>query len=138
MVADSLITNGEYTQMKKLILTLPLITLSACGGSSMIKEQNALYQTSINQYQNYNCLQVTAEMQRISNLIDQQTALLQKPEKEEGNEFLNTAVTVFAISRGYNFSQSQASDEERAVLNRLKSQYNSLDQMFIQKNCVSS
>ena len=122
--------------MNKLIFTIPVLVLAACSGKSdVIKEQSALYQASINQYQGYNCNQITAELKRLSGLIDPQTALLQENAQDKSSQVLDTAVTVFAISRGYGFAQEDRS-EEQAVLNRLKSQYNSLDQLFIQKNCV--
>ena len=125
--------------MNKLTLLIPALVLASCGGGSQAfyKEQDKLYQVSMTQYQDYNCNQIKAEMLRVSHLVNQQTALVQGQPEEDKNEYLDTAVKVFAITRGMQMNQEDDKSEERIVLARLKSQYNALDQLFIQKDCVA-
>ena len=120
--------------MKKLILILPAIVLMGCGGNSLIREQDELYRVSMTQYQDYSCGQVRAEMRRLSRMIDEQTQ--SHAQKNDRNEYLSTALDALAIVSGAKPS-SEMSKEEKAVLHRLKSQYNALDQLAIQKSCIN-
>jgi hypothetical protein len=125
--------------MKKSILIIPIIALAGCASSDKsAKEQAELYQVSMAQYQDYNCPQVKAEMNRISNLIDQQEVMLTKQPKENKNQYLDAALSAFDIyQNGGSSSSNKVSEGEFHVLSRLKSQYNGLDQLFIRKNCVT-
>ena len=117
--------------MKNTIFTLSaLALLSGCAGNSIIKEQSELYRVSMTQYQDYSCGQIRAEMRRLSGAIDRQAEASQ----DKRNEYLTSALDALAIMRGTN---SGGNDKrEQAVMQRLKSQYNALDQLAIQKNCV--
>jgi hypothetical protein len=108
-----------------------------CSQDGYVKQQAELYQVSMTQYQDYNCNQVRAEMRRLSNLIEQQTIAMKPAPKEANNQYLETALSAFAISRGADYSNNNDNQEESAVLQRLKSQYNALDQLAIQKDCIS-
>jgi hypothetical protein len=123
--------------MKKFILIIPTVILMGCSQDGYVKQQAELYQVSMTQYQDYNCNQVRAEMRRLSNLIEQQTIAMKPAPKEANNQYLETALSAFAISRGADYSNNNDNQEESAVLQRLKSQYNALDQLAIQKDCIS-
>jgi hypothetical protein len=96
------------------------ILLSACATGP---ESDPAY-VSPTQYQDYNCKQIRAEMKRISGKLEQAS------QSDGTNQVLSAAVTAFAISRGYGFS-----DDGNAPIKRLHNQYDVLEQTAIQKSC---
>lgn len=107
--------------MKKTALLFTLLTVGACASS------DPSY-VSPEEYAEYNCKQIRAEMNRVSTKIEQ----AQKQHKETGTEelVLNTALAAFAVSRGYNVGGSDNSGYERLV-----NQYDVLEKLSIQKEC---
>lgn len=96
------------------------VMLTACTSSP---ESDPTY-VSPTQYQNYNCGQISAEMNRISAKIEQAS------QADNENQVLGAAVTAFAIYRGYSFNNN-----ENIALKRLHNQYDILEQTSIQKEC---
>jgi hypothetical protein len=109
--------------MKPAYLTLAIpALLAACATGP---ESDPSY-VSPTQYDTYSCDQMRAEMQRVSKQIDQFSQ-----QDKPGSELLSTALTAYAISQGYGFSQA-----DNVKLRRAQNKYNILDEMMIKKNCT--
>ena len=121
----------------RLFILIPALTLVGCASTGFNREQDELYQISMAQYQDYNCTQINAKMTRVSSLIDQQEINLTQQPSDNKKQYLDAAITAFAISQGRSVNNDQ-NEKEMVVLSRLKSQYNGLDQLFIRKNCVEN
>lgn len=109
-------TRLKYTLLSGAII----IGLSGCASSP---ESDPAY-VSPNHYANYNCNQISAEMQRISGKLEQ---------AEQANttgQVLGTALAAYAISQGYGFAGGDDS-----AYRRLRNQYDVLEQTSIQKEC---
>ena len=104
---------------KKLSITALLI-LSACAHKP---ESNPAY-ISPSHYSDYNCTQISAERNRISTKLDQAGQV------NATGQALDTALAAFAISQGYSFKRGGSE-----ALERLKNQYEVLEQEAIQKEC---
>lgn len=76
------------------------------------------------QYKNYSCEQVSKEMQRVSKRLDETS------KQDMTNKVIDSAVMVFSISQGYGYDDNNNSESAR-----LKSSYDALEQVSIQKNC---
>lgn len=110
--------------MKKASLqTLSIIAALFVAGCTTAPEADPAY-VSVTQYQDYNCKQLRAEMQRVSKKIEVSM------QTEATTQVLNAAVTAFAISRGYGVSA-----RDNVEMRRLKNQYDVLEQTSIQKQC---
>lgn len=111
--------------MKKLpILTTTLaLGLTGCYGYQSSPESNPSY-VSPAQYSDYNCKQLKAEMRRVSSNIEQQKI------SDTTGKILDTAITAFAISQGYGFT-----DDENVEYKRSQNQYRVLEQEIIRKEC---
>ncbi|MBI1328117.1 MAG: hypothetical protein GC136_10825 [Alphaproteobacteria bacterium] len=107
--------------MKHLFLFLSLLLLAACETAP---ESDPSY-ISPTHYQNYNCNQISAEMQRVSTKLEQATSV------DSTNQMLGAAVAIFAISKGRGISGGG----ENVELKRLRNQYDVLEQTAIQKEC---
>lgn len=109
------------TRLKYTLLSGALIIgLAGCANSP---ESDPAY-VSPNHYANYNCKQISAEMQRISSKLEQ---------AEQANttgQVLDTALAAFAISQGYGYSSG-----DNSAYRRLHNQYEVLEQTSIQKEC---
>lgn len=106
---------------QRFFLTLGL-TLIVSGCASSPKSDPAY--VSPNHYANYNCNQISAEMQRLSGRLEQ---------AERANatgQVLDTALAAYAISRGHRRSRSDDTQYRRLV-----NQYDVLEQTSIQKEC---
>jgi tellurite resistance protein len=79
---------------------------------------------SENEYKNYNCNQLSAEMKRVSNIMEQ------KQQERQANNLLNTAVAVYAISQGYGVNQNNKE------IDILQARYNAVDRLLIEKDCI--
>lgn len=110
----------------RLLLTgsIALISAVALSSCTTAQESDPAYVSSM-QYQGYNCKQISAEMDRISKKIDQQT------QNDSTNQILGAAITALAISKGYSIDNNNDNIE----LRRLKNQYSVLEQTSIQKEC---
>ena len=76
------------------------------------------------EFKNYNCKQISKEMARTSQMLEQR-------DKEAAMENVaGAAVAIFAISRGHGVSFG---DDDETI--RLKSKYEALHQASIEKNC---
>ena len=110
----------------KLISAIICLGLAGCASSP---ESDPAY-ISPTHYSNYNCNQISAEMQRVSGKIEQ----LEQTEKTEAAEVvLGTALQAFAISQGYGISSN---DDKNVQYRRLANQYDVLEQTAIQKECL--
>lgn len=108
--------------MKRLQILLTVMLLTACQTT---EQQAVSYE---NMYRDYSCSQLKAEMGRISSKMDQKMA------KAPANEILDAAVAAFAISRGYSVGGSDDDQE----LKSLRVQFDTLDRLYIKKDCVKS
>ena len=111
----------------QFVLTGSLALISSFGlsGCTTAPESDPAYVSSM-QYQGYNCKQISAEMDRVSKKIDQET------QNDSTNQILGAAVTALAISKGYSM---YGDDRSNVELKRLKNQYSVLEQTSIQKEC---
>jgi hypothetical protein len=112
---------AQMQLLKKTILSgCIIIGLAGCSTSP---ESDPAY-VSPTHYSNYNCKQISAEMQRVSGKLEQ---------TEQANatgQVLGTALAAYAISQGYGFSSGDNSPQRR-----LLNQYDVLEQTAIQKEC---
>jgi uncharacterized protein YcfL len=108
--------------MKKLLI-LTIFLLNACSSP----QGNHLY-VSEKEYEGYTCQQLEAEMSRLSSKIEQS---LEAQKEQKSSSFLETAVTVYSISQGYNPNNS--TDEQTK---RLQASYDIVEKMIIQKGCL--
>lgn len=110
--------------MKPIYLTLALpLALTACATSP---QDDPAY-VSPTQYDTYSCAQMRAEMQRVTSQVDQLTK-----KKDTGSQILSTALSAYAISQGYSYSE-----EDNVELRRAQTKYRILDEMMIKKNCTN-
>ena len=113
------------TTFKNFILpAFSILALSACASSS--PESDPSY-VSPTHYSNYNCNQIAAEMQRIQNKLQQGE---QSQSANLVGQVLNTAITGYAISQGYGFTEADNSQQQRLI-----NLYDVLEQTAIQKEC---
>lgn len=122
--------------MKPAYLTIlaASIALSACASTDPANDPSYV---SMAEYQHYNCKQIGAEMNRISKRTDDAIeARMKAKEGEQTNAVLGAAVTALAITQGYSFYNDRGQDDNAIQINRLKSQYDALEKLSIQKNCV--
>ena len=110
-------------RLKTLSIIFLLITLSGCSSSP---ESDPAY-VSPTQYLGYNCNQIGAEMKRVSAKIEQAN---ETQGDKTAEMVLNTALSAYAISRGYGVGSSDDS-----AYRRLINQYDVLEQTAIQKEC---
>ncbi len=105
---------------KVICSTVLIIGLTGCATSP---ESDPAY-ISPTHYSNYNCNQISAEMQRVSGKIEQ------AKQANTTGKVLDTALAAFAISQGYGYEDSNGSQYQRLV-----NQYDVLEQTAIQKEC---
>ena len=105
---------------KSSFILVACFGLAACATSP---ESNPAY-VSPTQYSDYNCKQLKLEMRRVSSGIEQ------KKTSTTANKVLDTAITAFAISQGYGFTNDDDVEYER-----MQNQYRVLEQEIIRKEC---
>jgi len=103
--------------------TILIIGLAGCA-TSQTPEADPAY-ISPAHYSNYNCNQISAEMQRVSAKIEQTS------QANATGKVLDTALAAFAISQGYGVSDGKDDVQHRRFVN----QYDVLEQTAIQKEC---
>ena len=103
-----------------LLSTVLLIGITGCETSP---ESDPAY-VSPAHYSNYNCNQISAEMQRVSGKLEQAETT------NATGQVLGTAVAIFAISQGYGYAEDNNPEHRRLV-----NQYDVLEQTFIRKEC---
>jgi hypothetical protein len=122
--------------MKPAYLTIiaASMALSACASSDPTNDPSYV---SLVEYQNYSCKQITAEMNRISKRTDDAMEVrVQANKNDQTNAVLGAAVTALAITQGYSLYSGSDRDDNAIQINRLKSQYDALERLAIQKNCI--
>lgn len=113
--------------LKRLILptiALAIVGLSGCS-TSKSPESDPAY-ISPNHYSDYNCKQLSAEKQRVSSKLEQMSG----GSNDVAGQVLNTALSAFAISRGYSIG-----GDDNTAYRRLYNQYEVLEQTAIEKEC---
>lgn len=100
-----------------------LITTMLLAGCATSPQSDPAY-ISDAQYLDYNCKQISAEMQRVSRKIDQ------KMNTDGTKQLMDTALAAFAISQGYGYA-----DDTDVEMRRLKNQIDVLEQTSIKKQC---
>jgi hypothetical protein len=105
------------------IIILSGVLIIGLAGCSTSPESDPAY-VSPAHYSNYNCNQISAEMQRVSAKLEQMA------EGQATGQVLNTALAAYAISQGYGFSGGNDT-----AYRRLYNQYDVLEQTSIQKEC---
>lgn len=106
--------------MKKVLL-ISITFLSSCAAQPKQPE----YYVSPQEYADYNCNQIRAEMQRVSNKREALSANSKK------SNILDTALTAYAISQGYGYEE-----KDNSQLNAMNNTYESLDRLLIKKDCI--
>lgn len=109
---------------KKTTSTIFVLSLMMITGCASAPESDPAY-VAPTHYANYNCNQISSEMQRIS------TKMEQAKQANTTGKVLDTALAAFAISQGYGYS----SDNDDVQYRRLVNQYDVLEQTAIQKEC---
>ncbi len=107
-----------------VVAALLISLLSGCASSP---ESDPAY-VSLTQYQNYNCNQISAEMQRVSAKLEQTS------QRDVTNKVIESAVTAYAFSQGAAVFAGNNSEDATAT-KRLRNQYDVLEQTAIQKEC---
>lgn len=102
-----------------------LIPLTAC---TTTPESDPAY-ISPSHYDNYNCSQISAEMQRITGKLDQ------AEQAKTTGQILNTALSAYAISQGFGVSGGNSDNDAHR---RLVNQYDVLEQTAIRKECAKN
>ena len=108
--------------MKKL--TIVLISLSVTLSGCMTSTETSMYVSPL-EFKDYNCKQIKKEMVHTSSLIDQAT------KTNQSSEVLGAAIMAYGISQGYGFG----SGGDNGEVARLRSKYEALHQVSIEKNC---
>lgn len=103
-----------------LISVATVALVSSCASSP---ESDPAY-VSPSHYSNYNCNQISAEMQRVSAKLDQ------AEQANSTGQLFETALAAYAISQGYGYG-----NRDDAQYRRLVNQYDVLEQTSIQKEC---
>lgn len=112
--------------MKYSILILLPFFLAACQTQPSSDPNYA----SAYQYQDYNCKQISKEMQRVSNKMN---ATSTNSETDTASTVLGSAIMIYGISQGYGFYSDNNNASETQ---RLAATYDALEQLSIQKKLL--
>ena len=104
---------------------LPILLILGITGCATSPENDPAY-ISPTHYSNYNCKQISAEMQRVSGKMEQ------AKQANTTDQVLGTALAAYAVSQGYGFTTDDSADVE---YRRLVNQYDVLEQTAIKKEC---
>lgn len=113
--------------MKKLIL-LSTLVLSACTTNVDTAEVKSI---SEQEYADYNCKQISAEMRRVSNKLEDIRAPKQEAEGDTLKYVLGTALQVYGMTQGYR-PAAQKQDNSQQIL---EVRYETLERLSIDKEC---
>lgn len=112
-------------QPKALAVSLALmLAISGCTKTNNAPEADPAY-ISPTHYSDFNCNQISAEMQRVSAKLDQ------AEQSDMASEVLGTAFAVFAMTKGYSVDNGS----DNVTTRRLRNQYDVLEQTAIRKEC---
>ncbi len=113
---------------KKILITIPIIVmLSSCATPP--EKIKASYVSPM-QYNNYTCIQISEEIQRLSYRVNELKGLQQKTVSKN-----NTVGTVGLLLFWPALFFIEGDSEQANEYSRLKGEFNTIEQVGIQKNC---
>ncbi|MDG1285969.1 MAG: hypothetical protein P8P30_00215 [Rickettsiales bacterium] len=114
--------------MKKCFHLLIAILLSACSNNVDTAEVKSI---SEQEYADYNCQQISAEMRRVSSKLEGVKAAQPESEGDTLKYVLGTALQVYGMSQGYQPDNSKTDNAQKI----LEVRYETLERLSIDKEC---